>query len=125
MKIRLILFFVFAISGGAYAQRYSGTNDIIPAFENQEKSNQLTASADKTTDTRPLYLVVDSFEKQHDAKELVNRLQKKGVAAEIKKYGEPGSYFVHIPKYTTNKITYQNLSNARKEFKNAWYQHLD
>ena len=135
MKTLLSILFVLAISFGIQAQRYAGSGVLLPALEKEENTaysasdKNLVAKANqdvKTGKPRPFYFVVDIFEKRADAQELVRELHKQGLEADIKQSSLSGSYYyVHLPKFKSDKITNERIIELRKEFNTAWFQHIE
>lgn len=155
MKHPILILFIVVFMTGVKAQGSLEGNEPLPRVEEngdirsdlaQENAdvNQLEEkwfgddawSADSALNTTPgekvdmkkrsreYYLVVAVLKKRSDAEGLVNSLKPRGFKAKIKESGD-GLYYVHIPCYSTEQITYEQMTDVRHEFENAWYQRLE
>jgi type IX secretion system PorP/SprF family membrane protein len=91
-----------------------------------EEVKALEQEPQKEDDSQPneFLLIAGSFNNHANPQKLLRLLTKEGYVAEIIQF--PGSryYYVHIPKYKTNKVTLDKVLEVRSVelFKDAWYK---
>jgi type IX secretion system PorP/SprF family membrane protein len=72
-------------------------------------------------------LVVGTFERSHNANQLVKELAHQGFKAEILKISGSSYNYVHLPQYKSESITIEQIKGIRANqlFKDAWFKRID
>lgn len=109
--------------------------------ENKEKPNPVTIEEmakpldekkiddviPQPTEASEFILIAGTFTRKSNAEKLVKELANQGFDGEIKHDERDDYFYVHIPKYKTDKVTIDKILEIRtlEIFKDAWYKRIE